>query len=159
MRTRKRAILIAVITVVALLASVAAVQAEAIMTTFTGTEGPCPLIEHGDWLTLPSGNLHVRGMVIRCRDEMSDPRATGYNTIVINGNWDPTGNGPVWGTWELEVDGGGSWVGTWEGTKTGPAFVIHAQGNGVGIYEGMKYWAEGPAIDLQGRILDPHGGE
>ena len=43
--------------------------------------------------------------------------------------------------------------------KAGPAFVIHAQGDGVGIYEAMKYWVEEQASDMQGRILDPHGGE
>ncbi len=159
METRRKAVRIAVIALVALLLSAAAVQAEAIMTTFTGTEGPCAPIEEGDTFVLPSGNVHLRGMAILCRDQMSDPRVTGNNTIVINGNLDPAGTGPVWGTWELQVDGGGAWAGTWAGTKTETGFLIHAQGDGSGIYEGLLYSVEGQASDMRGRILDPHGAE
>ncbi len=158
MKTQKRLILTIVTVLGVLLVSAAPIAAQASITEFTGTE-VCNIdnpINPGI-LTFPDGNLHVRGLVFLCRDESSDPRGTGYNTIVMNANVDANGLGPIWGTFHFETDEGGVWEGTWEAMVKTNSSQHHATGTGQGIYEGMTLWADIENGITQTRILDPYG--
>jgi len=153
MKTRKRTVLIVAITVVALLATAAAVQARAVITEFTGTER-CAPVSSGEW-TFPDGNIHIRGMVLDCLENTTDSRMQGSNTVTLNANWHADGTGPMWGTWQME-----NWAGTWEGTMmVDGGGVYHAQGQGTEIYDGLKLWLDADHGMISGRILDPLGGE
>lgn len=158
MKTRNKVVLIVAVTVVALLIAPAAIQARAIVTEYTGTEA-CVPVNLGVWTT-SDGIIHIRGMVLQCSEDSSDPRGAGQNTVIMNANWhaDPDavmgGTGPMWGTWQME-----NWAGTWEGTMMADGGVYHAQGNGTGIYDGLKLWIDSDHEVISGRILDPHGGD
>jgi hypothetical protein len=158
MKTRKRTILIVAIAIAALLGTTAAVQARAIVTQYTGTEA-CEPLAIGQW-TFHDGNIFVRGMELLCTEDATDPRMSGSNAVTLNANWhaDPSammgGTGPMWGTWQQE-----GWAGTWEGTMLAGGGVYHAQGNGTGIYDGLKVWLDSDHEAISGRILDPHGSE
>ncbi len=156
MRTQKRLILTIVTTLGVLLAFAAPIAAQASVTEITGTED-CTTTNEGIW-TFHDGNVHIRGMVLLCRETSSDPRATGKNTVVMNANWDANGFGPMWGTAHIETDEGGVWEGTWEGLVTTSVSKYHARATGQGVYEGMKQWVDSVNGEFQGRILDPHGG-
>lgn len=155
MKTQKRLIL-TILTVVGLfLAFAAPIAAQASVTEIAGTESCFPS-DVGIW-TFPAGNVHVRGMVLLCREESSDPRGTGDNTVVLNANWDSGSLGPMWGTYHFETDEGGVWEGTWEGMVTTNGSQYHATATGRGVYEGMKQWVDSANGVWRGRILDPHG--
>lgn len=155
MKTQKRLILTILTVLGALLAFAAPIAAQASVSEITGTESCFPT-DPGTW-TFPDGNAHVRGMVLQCRDQSSDPRGTGDNTVVLNANWDSNSLGPMWGTFQFETDEGGVWEGTWEGMITTSGSQYHATGMGQGIYEGMKLWVDSVNGVWQGRILDPLG--
>jgi hypothetical protein len=111
-------------------------------TTVKCTETFVELLDPGAW-TFPDGNAHVRGYVLLMRYEATDPRLTGYNTIVMNANFGKDGSGPLGGTWRLETDEGGIWEGTWEGRITDQGTEVGiAVGEGYGIYAGLKYWED-----------------
>ncbi len=156
MNTQKRLILTIVTTLGVLLAFAAPIAAQASVTEFTGTE-VCNPIDPGI-TTFHDGNVHIRGMVLLCRETSSDPRATGENTVVMNANWDANGLGPMWGTAYIATDEGGAWKATWEGMITTNGSQYHSSATGQGRYEGMKQWVDSVNGEFQGRILDPHGG-
>ncbi|UCH60846.1 MAG: hypothetical protein JSV61_05020 [Anaerolineales bacterium] len=110
-------------------------------TVFSCVDGGTELLNPGVW-TFPDGNVHVRGMVLRTRNNASDPRDQGYNTIVMNANWGKDGAGPMWGTFSLETDEGGLWKGTWAGRDTEQGSWYNAVGDGYGLYAGMKIWVD-----------------
>lgn len=158
MRAYKKMTLIVVIAVVALLATTAAIQARAMITEFSGTEACIPK-SPGEW-TFPDGNIQIRGMVLECIEDTTEPRMQGPNTVILNANWhaDPEammgGTGPMWGTWQME-----NWAGTWEGSMMADGGVYHAQGKGTGIYTLLKVWLDSDHGVITGRMLDPQGGE
>ena len=146
--------------------------AQATRTKFTGIEEAIgPPVDYGDW-TYPGGNVHVRGMTTVYQDSADDPRVSGRNTVVTNGNWGPDGAGPMWGTSENHVPdsegcpGGGVWRGTWTGIRNADAsWSLRAVGKGVsGCVAGLHYsmtasnaGREGAVTTYTGEILDPHG--
>jgi len=154
MKTQKWLIVTVLVSLAALLLSVAPAGAQAEVTEFTQWES-CTTTNAGTW-TFPDGNMHVRGMILLCAETASDPRVAGSNTVVVNANWGADGLGPMWGTWRL-VNEGGVWEGTWEGFSTASGNQLHVAGMGKGGYEGLKLWQEGGNGVYQGRILDPHG--
>jgi hypothetical protein len=95
----------------------------------------------GTW-SYPDGNIHIRGMVQLFRETADDPRNIGYNTVVLNANWQSDWTGPMWGTFSFETDEGGLWEGTWAGRMTEEGSVYNASGKGYGIYAGMKMWVD-----------------
>jgi hypothetical protein len=139
---------------------------------FSGVEMPLgPPIDSGDWIELPSGNIHVRGMISQYQEVATDPRMSGLNTSVMNANWGPDFAGPMFGTSEsvladsAECPGGGVWQGTWTGMMSvDGSYTYNAVGRGVsGCVEGLHFSlaAFNPGGDAlttyTGEILDPHG--
>ena len=167
MKKRKTFVWVVLTLIVMLGLSAGSVMAEATKTDFAGTSILVDIPDWGIW-TFPGGNVHVRGLVQVLAQEATDPRLSGINTTVINGNWDSNFSGPMWGTNRLEVEygGGGVWEGTWTGMHgaEGEASFLTSVAHGVaGSVQGLKLEVEvvfpadgGPAI-VTGTILDPHG--
>lgn len=167
MNRRKTFVWVIVTLIVILGLSAGPVMAEPTKSDLTGTSILVEIPDWGIW-TFPGGNVHVRGLVQEQAQEATDPRLSGINTTVINGNWDCNYSGPMWGTNRIEVDygGGGVWEGTWTGMHgaEGEASFLRSVGHGVaGSVQGLRLEVEvvfpadgGPAI-LTGTILDPHG--
>jgi len=123
---------------------------------------PCP----------PGSRTHFRDQKVRSRVDSTDPRYTGWLTITLNGNFDAAATGPIWGTFTLALDAGGTWDGTWEGVRVqeGSLWIapLHLSGQGTGgAVEGMKVLGVDRIVaptpvailytgSLQVRILDPH---
>jgi len=134
------------------------VGAKATRYYLTGTETLDHIVDPGTW-TFPDGNIHVRGFVQLYEDDCSDPRVSGWNTVVVNADWDVNWAGPMWGTFTVRSDEEVTWEGTWTGKAyaDGSSF-IRAQGHGRGPYEGLKYFVTIESGKMSGYILDPHGG-
>ena len=167
MKKRKTFVWVVLTLIVMLGLSAGPVMAEPAKTDFAGTSILVDIPDWGVW-TYPGGNVRVRGLVQEQAQEATDPRLSGINTTVINGNWDSDFSGPMWGTNRIEVDygGGGVWAGTWTGIHgaEGEASFLRGVGRGVaGSVLGLRFEVEvvypadgGPAI-VTGTILDPHG--
>jgi hypothetical protein len=94
-------------------------------------------------------------------------------TVKANANYDANATGPVWGTFSVALDAGGTWDGTFQGIRIqeGNTWVapLHASAQGTGgPVDGMQLLLVDRIVDfepagvvyigtLQGRILDPHG--
>ena len=136
-------------------------------TTFTGTSNFGETLVEGEWTFLPSGNVRARGIVEVYHDVATDPRVTGEETIVSNGNFRPAPSselglaGQLWGTFHIENEGG-AWDGTFtsEITEDGEYFyrgVAHGSGGYeglVGHWEAYRNGHFGP-FALNGWILEP----
>ena len=156
-----------VFVLVAVLLNPTAAMAKAQRTTFTGTSNFGETIQAGEWTFLPGGNVLARGIVERYNDVGSDPRITGQETIVSNGNFRPAPSseiglaGTLWGTFHIENEGG-SWDGTFTSEITeGGEYFYRGVAHGSGGYQGLKgSWAayrnghSGP-FALSGWILEP----
>ncbi len=84
-----------------------------------GGEISCPgNLPTGDPLQpCPDGSrIKVRGVSYLMRMISTDPRFTGWVTVVANANVNTDGTGPEWGTASKVLDNG---LGTWEGTAEG----------------------------------------
>ena len=122
----------------------------------------------------PAGSrTHLRGTVIISQLISMDARMTGLMTIELNANWDADFSGPLWGTFSMAVDSGGTWEGTWQGLRERIAEdqwagTLHVIGKGYGgIVDGMKLMAEDQIVSftaapiaylgmIEGRIVDPN---
>jgi hypothetical protein len=133
---KKHLVLITIVGLLVLMTATA-VGAKVAREPFTSEGTLVGVIDPGEW-TYPDGNMHVRGMVESVRIEASDPRLTGDQTIVANGNWDADGYGPLWTTWRVDVD---AFDGYWEGTSTGKidenGLSARIQGRGYGDLAGL----------------------
>ena len=126
-------------------------------------EQPCPT----------GSRTHLRDTVIISQVISMDARMAGLMTIELNANWDADFAGPLWGTFSLAVDGGGTWVGTWQGLRERVAEdqwegTLHVIGKGYGgIVDGMKLMGEDQIVSftaapiayigiIEGRIVDPN---
>ena len=126
-------------------------------------EQPCPA----------GSRTHLRDTVIISQVISMDARMTGMMTIELNANWDADFAGPLWGTFSLAVDSGGTWVGTWQGLRERVAEdqwegTLNVIGKGYGgIVDGMKVMAEDQIVSftaapiayigmIEGRIVDPN---
>lgn len=124
---------------------------------------PCPA----------TSRTHLRNTEIISVLSSSDERATGLMTVVLNANWNTDFEGPVWGTFRIEVASGGTWVGTWQGLREREAEdqwtgTLHVIGKGYGgIVDGMKLMVEDRITSftpapiayfgvIEGRIVDPN---
>lgn len=144
------------------------VTANAIRNEFTGTETPCEEIDTGTWDYLPNGGSHLRGHISVSAMNSTDPRVSGTAIVFMNANLDPSGTGPFWGNFTLNVQpstvcpGGGSWQGTYAGKISYSQWYAyyHAVIQGVsGCVAGMKASIDADALagTYNGTILDPHG--
>jgi hypothetical protein len=117
-------------------------QAKPVETEFTGVSSLVGLVDPGVE-THPNDHVHVRGLTLFYLDDLSDPRVSGINTIVVNYNMRPAPapaflTGPMWGTLHVENQGG-SWDGTWTGKRDKNGFArLNAVAHGHGGYEGLK---------------------
>jgi hypothetical protein len=123
---------------------------------------PCP----------PESRTHIRGFTIISRVEAADPRLSGWMTVELNANMDAEYTGPVWGTFSLALDAGGTWDGTWQGrrSRVGDHWIVplHVSGQGTGgAVDGMKLMVVDRIVvptaapiaytgTIEGRIVDPH---
>jgi hypothetical protein len=161
MKTKNRVLLLVIVALImALLAIPGYAVAQATKAEFVFTPIITGIVDFGDWMTLPSGNIRVRGWILEEWDEVSEPRACGTNTIVINANWDSNETGPVWGTWHV-VNEYGTWEGTYTGVMGADGSKIRGVAHGTGELEGLKYsincdYTVEPA-SCSGQILNPHG--
>ena len=135
--------------------------------TFTGTSNFGETLNAGEWTYLPSGNVRARGIFERYNDVGTDPRVSGEETIVSNGNFRPAPSselglaGHLWGTFHIENEGG-MWDGTFtsEITEDGQYFY-RGVAHGSGGYEGLKgHWeayrnGHSGQFTLSGWILEP----
>ena len=98
---------------------------------------PCPA----------DSRTHIRSGVLVSRVSSTDARVTGWMTVELNANWNIYFEGPIWGTFSIMLDGGGSWAGTWQGKRvyengswTG---TLNVRGKGIGgSVDGMIMMAE-----------------
>jgi hypothetical protein len=156
-----------VFVLVAVLLNPSQAMAKAQRTPFTGTSSFGETIDAGEWTFLPNGNVIARGGIERYDDIATDPRATGQETIVSNGNFRPAPSseiglaGHLWGTFHI-VNEGGAWDGTFtsEITEDGEYFyrgVAHGSGGYEGLighWEAYRNGHSGP-FALSGWILEP----
>jgi hypothetical protein len=158
---------ILVFVLVAVLLHPSAAMARSQRIAFTGTSNFGETLNPGEWTYLPSGNVLARGIVETYHDANTDPRVTGEETIVSNGNFRPAPSselglaGHLWGTFHIENEGG-----AWDGTFTseiseGGEYFYRGVAHGSGGYEGLKgHWEayrnghSGP-FTLEGWILEP----
>ena len=110
-------------------------------TEFQCTETFIGILDPGTW-SFPDSNIHIRGMVQLLNEDAPDPRVVGENTVEINANFRPDGTGPWWGTWRLETDEGGLWVGTAAGQVTEQGTWYNGVGKGIGLYDGMTLFVD-----------------
>jgi hypothetical protein len=117
-------------------------RAKTIETEFTGVSSLVGLIDTGVEKH-PNDNVHVRGLTLLYSDDLSDPRVSGIDTIVVNYNMRPAPapafiTGPMWGTLHV-VNKGGTWDGKWTGKRDKKGFArLQAVARGHGGYEGLK---------------------
>ena len=158
---------ILVLALVAVLFIASPAMAAAQKTVFTGTSNFGETLNAGNWTFLPSGNATACGIVETYHDVNTDPRVTGLETIISNGNFRPAPSselglaGHLWGTFHIENEGG-AWDGTFTSEITeGGEYFYRGVADGSGGYEGLKgHWEayrnghSGP-FTLNGWILEP----
>jgi hypothetical protein len=123
----------------------------------------------------PAGSrTHIRTAVIETRVDSADERVAGLMTVQLNANWNANFEGPLYGTFTILLDAGGSWAGTYEGKRTFDSTLwvwkgtLHVRGTGFGgLVDGMKMMAEDELEsifpmpiayigNIEGRIIDPN---
>ena len=124
---------------------------------------PCPV----------GSRTHLRNTVLVSRVDSTDPNMSGWMTVELNSNMDADFAGPVWGTFSIAIDSGGTWEGTWQGLRVRVAeelwtATLHVQGIGFGgAVDGMKLMAEDEIVSptpvaivyfgsIQGRVVVPN---
>jgi hypothetical protein len=110
---------------------------------FDEGDGAC-VLEYGEFSISPSGTHLSASRISYWRDESSDARLTGYNTVHANLYLDlRTGKAQMWGTWNFVPDGdwdpGTGWQGNWnaQALPNGKFFMV-GHGWGTGSFEGMQ---------------------
>jgi len=168
MKNKKIFLILVSLLLLTLVFSTSAVSANTPKTYFTGTEeaiGP----PTGGTVKFVDGKVQLRGLVQPGFDTTSDPRTTGYVTIVVNAVWTPPAmTGPMWGTFRI-VNDDGAWYGRWQGQRSledGDIIsTIQGTAHGSGDYEGLvgkwNYRAvnagPGNPFDISGYVLEPPG--
>jgi hypothetical protein len=111
---------------------------------FDPGDGAC-VLEYLEFTITPDGK-HLRASRISYwRDESSDERLTGYNTVKANLYMNlTTGVSRMWGTFSIVPDGDGwqegtRWHGSWEAhaLPNGKFFMV-GYGEGMGSFQGLR---------------------
>lgn len=144
----------------------AAVTAAVMETPFTATDEPTVPVDPGRTQVTPT-QIVIHGLTVGMRVEATDGRLTGSGQVVANGILDPlTGAGPVWGTFYVDADQGGRWVGNWHGQRApvGQVWVADIEWTGrgeSGPVEGLQLKARetitSPSIVPSGYIGEVEG--
>lgn len=163
--TRNRNLLFHALTVslsLALVSATAFTGEGCLKTAFEAIEVPVA-VDNPGIMSFPDGNIHVRGHVSTVQWIATDARLSLNTVVVMNGNYDAMGNGPIWGTFEsVGDDSTGGWVGVWHGqiTDLSQYQLMHSGvGHGTGAFEGLKlkyactYNGMGPGV-CEGVILE-----
>jgi hypothetical protein len=103
-------------------------------TPFTATDVPTAPVDPGVTRITPT-RIVIHGLTVGMRVEATDGRLTGSGQVVANGVLDPlTGAGPVWGTFFIDADQGGRWVGSWHGQRSpvGEVWIADIEWRGRG---------------------------
>lgn len=126
------------------------------------------------WLArTPVGSrTHIRSGLLISRINSNDARLAGWMTVEGNANLDANFEGPVWGTFSIAVDSGGTWEGTWQDSReaedSGWTATLNVHGRGYGgAVDGMKLMAVEQIFTpmplplayighIEGRIIDPN---
>lgn len=93
--------------------------------------------------------------------QSSDWRVGGATKTVMNMNLDPSFEGPIWGTYVIDVPGHGTWEGVWQGQYFGPTLATYRLvAHGSGEFEGFELrallvWQAGKGESITGRIFEP----
>ena len=162
--------------IAALLVMAGLAAAQATFTIVTGTETPVGLANPGEVKChggLPTGNPFapcppgtsgtVRGQQRILQEDTSDARTNGLNYGTFNANIHEDGTLNAWGTFRLEVSGGGVWEGVWEGKQAADgSFSYSVTGHGSGgsvehlqlLWDGT-YPAGSLVATIKARILTP----
>jgi hypothetical protein len=84
----------------------------------------------------PAGSrINMRDAALKSRLASQDARLAGWFNITGNSDLDSNATGVAWGTFQLELEAGGAWEGTWIGNRTqmeGLAWVTRISGVGRG---------------------------
>ena len=104
------------------------------------------------------------------RVDAADPNMRGMMTVVSNGNLNTNFEGPVWGTFTIALDSGGTWEGRWQAVRVAEdefwTATLHVQGQGYGgAVDGKKMIAQEQVTSfgelnlayygtIEGRIID-----
>ena len=157
MKSKRVLLLVVIVLMIIITLGPHPVSAQAIRTVYTATEIPTGLTYPGDWKLLPNGGQHFRGQVIPTIELATDPRASGIGTLVANGNLDPTGTGPIWGTMTNVVpdsascEGGGVWYGTWAGKMSFSQGYVYW----FGVMQGVSGCVEGMMVRFESDMCVP----
>ena len=165
----------ALLVIAALLVMAGLAAAHTTFTIVTGTETPIGLANPGEVKChggLPTGNPFVpcppgtsgtvRGQQRIFLEDTLDARMNGLNHGTFNANIHQDGTVNAWGTFRLEVSGGGVWEGVWEGKQAADgSFSYSATGHGSGgsvehlqlLLDGT--YAASPIATVRMRILNP----
>jgi len=89
-----------------------------------------------------SGSVgRLRGLELRTRDAMSDPRVSGVGHVIIDADDYGAETGPEWGTFRLENDEG-AWQGPVSGFHSSADSHVAGWLQGEGAYAGLSYYYE-----------------
>jgi len=170
----KQKILLSIVAALLVIVGVAAAQAT--FTLVTGTETIFGVPSQGEvrcqgatptgnpFMPCPPGtNGTVRGAQWIAIDATNDLRLDGINHIAVNANFHADGTAEAWGTFRIEVTGGGVWEGTYEGKQAADGtHSIRATGHGSGgsiegsqLLDEESYPAGSPIGSITARILAP----
>ena len=87
----------------------------------------------------PAGSrMQLRGLSTKSRFISQSPLLTGWLYSEGNGNFDANATGHVWGTFRLELDSGGIWIGSWIVDRTKVEGVNLWVGRGTFVGRGMS---------------------
>jgi hypothetical protein len=95
--------------------------------------------------------------------ETTDPRLSGTAALVMNMNLDESFEGPIWGTYAIDVPGRGTWEGTFEGKWEGPTLASYRLiAHGSGEFEDLELraslvWQAGKGESWNGFVVEPRG--
>ena len=136
---RKRTVMLIALSLLVVFGSALPVSATTDRIEFTAEDyiaGP-PLDEGIQWMRGPIS--HVRGLKV-AYETVGPEFYSGVSVVNINIRQNmETGEGFMWGTWELMVDEDRGYHGVWVATFTGeesPAWTGHGVGRGTGDYRG-----------------------
>ena len=98
--------------------------------------------------TQPTGNptepcaagsrIHLRGLSAMSRVVSESPLLTGWLYSEGSANFDANATGHVWGTFRLELDSGGVWIGSWSVDRTKVEDVNMWVGRGEFVGRGIS---------------------
>ena len=135
--------------------------AKKVTTYFDGISTNIGVLDPGKTITLPSGRVLIRGLVVQTEDILNDPRVAGIVTWVVNLDIYPDGTDKRWGTGELIIPSVGRWNMPYIGWKREGYVTYEVDGHGKGDLRGLKaHWTykkeaiPGAPFNVDGYIIE-----